>query len=93
MLKLYDEGVRILFFCGGETLLWKDKGKSAKDLIREAKEIGFELVNIVTNGTIDLDIKESDIIHAVEQIYTLQYIDKTWSIAQNNPCPEKIKLY
>lgn len=62
MLKLYEEGVRILFFCGGETLLWKDKGKSAKDLIREAKEIGFELVNIVTNGTIDLNIKEADII-------------------------------
>ena len=43
MLKLYEEGVRILFFCGGETLLWKDKGKNAKDLIKEAKEIGFEL--------------------------------------------------
>lgn len=38
MLKLYEEGVRILFFCGGETLLWEDKGKTAKDLIREAKE-------------------------------------------------------
>lgn len=62
MLKLYEEGVRILFFCGGETLLWKEKEKTAKDLIREAKEIGFELVNIVTNGTIDLNIKEADII-------------------------------
>lgn len=62
MLKLYSEGVRILFFCGGETLLWNDKGKNAKDLIAESKEIGFELVNIVTNGTIDLDIKEADII-------------------------------
>lgn len=62
MINLYNEGVRILFFCGGETLLWNDKGKNAKDLIREAKEIGFELVNIVTNGTIDLDIKEADII-------------------------------
>lgn len=62
MLKLYDEGIRILFFCGGETLLWEDEGKTAKDLIKEAKEIGFELVNIVTNGTIDLDIKEADII-------------------------------
>lgn len=51
-----------MFFCGGETLLWNDKGKNAKDLIAEAKEIGFELVNIVTNGTIDLDIKEADII-------------------------------
>lgn len=62
MINLYNEGVRILFFCGGETLLWNYNGKNAKDLIREAKEIGFELVNIVTNGTIDLDIKEADII-------------------------------
>ena len=37
--------------------------------------------------------KGSYYFHAVEQIYTLQYIDKTWSIAQNNPWPEKIKLY
>ena len=43
MINLYNEGVRILFFCGGETLLWNDKGKDVKDLIREAKEIGFEL--------------------------------------------------
>ena len=62
MINLYKEGIRILFFCGGETLLWNYNGKNAKDLIREAKEIGFELVNIVTNGTIDLDIKEADII-------------------------------
>lgn len=62
MVKLYNEGVRILFFCGGETLLWKDNKVNTKDLIREAKEIGFELVNVVTNGTIDLDIKEADVI-------------------------------
>lgn len=37
--------------------------------------------------------KGSYYFHAVEQIYTLQYIDKTWSIARNNPWPKKIKLY
>ena len=37
--------------------------------------------------------KGSYYFHAVEQIYTLQYIDKTWSIAQNNPWPNKISLY
>ncbi|MEG2985917.1 MAG: radical SAM protein, partial [Peptostreptococcaceae bacterium] len=37
--------------------------------------------------------KGSYYFHAVEQIYTLQYIDKTWSIAQNNPWPDKINLY
>ncbi|GAA0714280.1 radical SAM family heme chaperone HemW [Paraclostridium ghonii] len=37
--------------------------------------------------------KGSYYFHVVEQIYTSQYIDKTWSIAQNNPWPNKIKLY
>lgn len=62
MNKLYSEGIRILFFCGGETLTWKDGNKTIRDLIKEAKKIGFLIVNIVTNGTIDLDIPEADVI-------------------------------
>jgi len=62
MRKMYSEGIRILFFCGGETLLWNSEGKTLKDLIKKAKEIGFLLVNIVTNGTITLDIPEADVI-------------------------------
>ncbi|SNS61196.1 4Fe-4S single cluster domain-containing protein [Anaerovirgula multivorans] len=60
--NFYREGIRILFFCGGETLLWENDGKIIRDLIKEAKEIGFYIVNIVTNGTIDLDIPEADVI-------------------------------
>lgn len=37
--------------------------------------------------------KGSYYFHGVEQIYTLQYIDKTWSIAREKPWPNKIKLY
>lgn len=62
MENFYREGIRILFFCGGETLLWEDRGKNIRDLIREAREIGFYIVNVVTNGTIDLDIPEADVI-------------------------------
>ncbi|EDS76999.1 metallo cofactor biosynthesis protein [Clostridium botulinum C str. Eklund] len=64
MNKMYEEGIRILFFCGGETLLWEDedKDKNIRDLIIKAKQIGFFIVNIVTNGTIDLDIPEADVI-------------------------------
>ncbi|MGL5616778.1 MAG: radical SAM protein [Sarcina sp.] len=62
MESMYRDGIRILFFCGGETVLWNSQGKDIKDLIKEAKEIGFLIVNIVTNGTIDLDIKEADLI-------------------------------
>lgn len=62
MLQLYNMGVRILFFCGGETFLWKDGNKALRDLVIEAKEIGFLIVNVVTNGTYPIDIPEADLI-------------------------------
>lgn len=62
MQAMYNEGIRILFFCGGETFLWEDSGKNIRDLVKEAKEIGFLIVNIVTNGTIELDLPDVDII-------------------------------
>lgn len=62
MRLLYDMGVRILFFCGGETFLWKDSGKSLRDLVIEAKGMGFLIVNVVTNGTFPLDLPEADLI-------------------------------
>ena len=62
MRQLYDMGVRILFFCGGETFLWKDSGKNIRDLVIEAKEMGFLIVNVVTNGTHPIDLPEADLI-------------------------------
>ena len=53
--SFYKEGIRILFFCGGETLLWKDGDKDIRRLIKEARDMGFFLVNVVTNGVINLD--------------------------------------
>ena len=51
MQTLYDMGIRILFFCGGETFLWEDSGKTLRDLVILAKDMGFLIVNAVTNGT------------------------------------------
>lgn len=62
MKTLYDMGVRILFFCGGETFLWQDEGKTLRDLVVEAKQMGFLIVNVVTNGTFRLDLPEADLI-------------------------------
>ena len=62
MQTLYDMGVRILFFCGGETFMWKDGEKSLRDLVIEAKEMGFLIVNTVTNGTFPIDLPEADLI-------------------------------
>lgn len=62
MQQLYDMGIRILFFCGGETFLWEDSGKTLRDLVIEAKEMGFLIVNVVTNGTHPIDLPEADLI-------------------------------
>ena len=62
MKQLYDMGIRILFFCGGETFMWKDSGKNLRDLVIEAKEMGFLIVNVVTNGTFHIDLPEADLI-------------------------------
>ncbi|MDD5301703.1 MAG: radical SAM protein [Elusimicrobia bacterium] len=59
---LYDLGVRILFFSGGETMLWRHSGRTVRDLVREAKAMGFPIVNFVTNGTVDFDTPEASLI-------------------------------
>lgn len=62
MQQLYAMGVRILFFCGGETLIWKDQDKNLRSLVVEAKKMGFLIVNVVTNGTFKLDLPEADLV-------------------------------
>ena len=62
MQQLYDMGVRILFFCGGETFLWRDGNRTLRDLVIEAKDMGFLIVNTVTNGTFPIDLPEADLI-------------------------------
>ena len=62
MRELFDMGIRILFFCGGETFLWEDGGRTLRDLVTEAKDMGFSIVNVVTNGTFPIDLPEADLI-------------------------------
>ncbi|HSP47804.1 MAG TPA: radical SAM protein, partial [Clostridiaceae bacterium] len=62
METLYREGVRVLLLYGGEPFLWTDQGLILRDLVREAKRMGFLVVSIVTNGTFPLDVPEADLI-------------------------------
>lgn len=60
MRQMFEEGVRILFFYGGEPFLWRDSGRNLRNLVIEAKRIGFIMVGVVTNGTFPLNIPEAD---------------------------------
>lgn len=62
MRQLYEMGIRILFFCGGETFLWQDGNRTVRDLVIAAKKMGFLIVNVVTNGTHPIDLPEADLI-------------------------------
>ncbi len=62
MHTLFAKGVRVLSLSGGEVFLWQDGGKTLHDLVKEAKEIGFPIVTVATNGTFPIDIPEADFI-------------------------------
>lgn len=55
-------GYGFCFSAGGETFLWKDEGRTLRDLVKEAKEMGFLIVNVVTNGTFPIDLPEANLI-------------------------------
>ncbi len=61
--KLYEDGVKIAIFEGGEPLLWKDSkaDKNINDVIDLSKTYFFATA-ITTNGTLDLSAIDSDII-------------------------------
>ena len=62
MQTLFDLGVRILFLYGGEPFLWKGGDLTVRDLVVEAKKMGFMIVNVVTNGTFPINLPEADLI-------------------------------
>lgn len=53
--KLYQDGVRIVIFEGGEPFLWGDGKFNLNDVIAEAKKIFFS-VGVTTNGTFPIDL-------------------------------------
>ena len=61
-LKLqFKNGARIAYFEGGEPTMWSDDGKDFGDLIRTAKEIGYNNIGYTTNG-MNTFFTESDVI-------------------------------
>ena len=53
----YSKGHRVLYFTGGEPMIWEENGKRLSDLVRFAEELGFIEIVVYTNGTQPLEIK------------------------------------
>jgi len=62
MHQMYREGVRILLFYGGEPFMWNDGKSTLRDLVIEARQIGYILVSVVTNGTFEMHLPEADLL-------------------------------
>lgn len=52
--KLYQLGVRIIVFEGGEPFLWRDGNYGISDVVAEANKLFFS-VGVTTNGTFPID--------------------------------------
>jgi Fe-coproporphyrin III synthase len=78
--KLYDDGVKIAVFEGGEPLLWKDtiENKNINNVIELAKKYFFSTA-ITTNGTLDFSDIRSDII-----FISLDGLEATHNIIRGN---------
>lgn len=55
MQNSYTRGFRELYLSGGEPMLWSDPDHTLKDVIAEAKRIGFFHVHVYTNGLLGLE--------------------------------------
>ena len=60
--RLRTQGVRILLLYGGEPLLWHDGTRTLRDVIADARSLGFGWVGVVTNGTRGVDLPEADLV-------------------------------
>jgi MoaA/NifB/PqqE/SkfB family radical SAM enzyme len=55
MRSAWQRGFRELYFSGGEPMLWRDASHTIKDIIAEAKRIGFFHVHVYTNGLLGIE--------------------------------------
>lgn len=62
----YDMGIRSIAIGGGEPFLWEDNRRKAEDVVKLAREMGFKLVVIYTNGTFPLKISTDAIFVSLD---------------------------
>ncbi len=58
---LYEKGIKLLAITGGEPFIWRDEHHHLEDVIALARETGFKVVSVYTNGTCRLE-SSADVI-------------------------------
>ena len=62
----YDKGIRSVFIEGGEPFLWRDGSYCLDDVVKLAREIGFYLVSVYTNGTLPIKVSTDSIFVSLD---------------------------
>ncbi|MBI9106446.1 MAG: radical SAM protein [Spirochaetales bacterium] len=63
---LYGKGIRLLAITGGEPFYWKDGDKNLNDIISLARNIGFMITSVYTNGTLELNSEADDLFVSID---------------------------
>ncbi|MBN2695189.1 radical SAM protein [bacterium] len=63
---LYKKGIRLLAITGGEPFLWRDGEYNIESIIKKAREMGFLIISLYTNGTISLNTSADDLFVSID---------------------------
>ncbi len=62
----YRMGIRSVFIEGGEPFLWKDGNYTLEDVVQAARDIGFAVVSVYTNGTLPIRISADTVFVSLD---------------------------
>lgn len=63
---LHNKGIRLLAITGGEPFLWQDNNYTIEDITRYAKEIGYKIISIYTNGTKQIESSADNLFVSID---------------------------
>lgn len=64
--SFYEMGIRSVFIEGGEPFLWREDGRCLEDVINLARNIGFKVISIYTNGTYPLQVSADTVFISID---------------------------
>lgn len=89
----YRMGIRSVFIEGGEPFLWRDGELILEDVIHAARNIGFKVVSIYTNGTLPIRTSADTVFVSLDGLKETNNrlrgngYDRVIANIQQSPCP------